>query len=93
MFKKLITLLNDGNTYSLYDLSEELGVSIETLQRFIEYLSEKGFLTPVKFQKGIDGDADKCSNCTGCLGCSGKNFRGNCKVLAQSFHEKSGGKL
>ena len=44
MFQKLINLLNNGKTYSQYELSKEMGVSTETLQGFMEYLSEKGFL-------------------------------------------------
>lgn len=75
MLQKLISLLHDGKVYSQYELSKELGVSKETLQGFMEYLSEKGFLAPVEFQKGIDRDADKCGKCTGCTKCSGTNSR------------------
>lgn len=50
---KLISLLNSGKMYSQYELSEELGVSTETLQEYIEYLSERGFLKEVEFQKMI----------------------------------------
>ncbi|HHU96386.1 MAG TPA: hypothetical protein GXX67_03875 [Petrimonas sp.] len=69
MFQKLITLLNDGKRYSLLELSEELGISIETLQGFIEYLSEKGLLTPLEFHKDINSHSNGCNNCTSCKGC------------------------
>lgn len=75
MFQKLINLLNNGKTYSQYELSKEMGVSTETLQGFIEYLSEKGFLVPIETQKDIDRDINKCSKCTGCTRCSGTNPR------------------
>ena len=81
MFQKLINLLNNGKTYSQYELSKEMGVSTETLQGFIEYLSDKGFLARVEFQKDIDRDADKCSKCTVCMGCSEENLCGNYEGL------------
>ncbi len=73
MFQKLISLLHDGKLYSQYELSKELGISTETLQGFMEYLSEKGFLTPVEFQKDINRETSKCSKCTGCTRCPGTN--------------------
>jgi len=78
MFQKLINLLNNGKTYSQYELSKEMGVSTETLQGFIEYLSDKGFLARVEFQKDIDRETNRCSRCskcTGCTRCSGTNSR------------------
>ena len=81
MFQKLINLLNNGKTYSQYELSKEMGVSTETLQGFMEYLSEKGFLALVEFQNDIDRDINKCSKCTGCMGCSEENLCGNYEGL------------
>ena len=78
MFQKLINLLNNGKTYSQYELSKEMGVSTETLQGFMEYLSEKGFLVPIEIQKDIDRETNRCSRCskcTGCTRCSGTNSR------------------
>ena len=78
MFQKLINLLNNGKTYSQYELSKEMGVSTETLQGFMEYLSEKGFLVPIEIQKDIDRETNRCSRCskcTGCTRCSGPNSR------------------
>ena len=63
MFQKLISLLNSGKMYSQYELSKELGVSTETLQEYIEYLSEKGFLKEVEFQKDDNCKSKKCGNC------------------------------
>lgn len=84
MFQKLINLLNNGKTYSQYELSKEMGVSTETLQGFIEYLSEKGFLVPIETQKDIDCETNRCSRCgkcTGCMGCSEENLCGNYEGL------------
>ena len=84
MFQKLINLLNNGKTYSQHELSKEMGVSTETLQGFIEYLSEKGFLARVEFQKDIDRETNRCSRCskcTGYMGCSEENLCGNYEGL------------
>lgn len=80
MFQKLISLLHDGNLYSQYELSKELGISTETLQGFMEYLSKKGFLVPIEFQKDIVRNADKCDKCTGCTKCSWTNSLGKLQV-------------
>ncbi len=63
MFQKLISLLNSGRIYSQYELSKELDISIETLQEYINYLSERGFLKEVEFQKDDNCKSNKCSNC------------------------------
>ncbi|HPM08992.1 MAG: HTH domain-containing protein [Paludibacter sp.] len=69
MFQKLISLLNSGKMYSQYELSEELGVSTETLQEYIEYLSERGFLEEVEFQKDDNCNSNRCGNCKSCKSC------------------------
>lgn len=74
MFQQIINLLSNGKSYSQHELAEKLGVSTETLQEYIQYLSERGFLTRVEYKKDATSKPNGCSNCKSCKGCfSGKD--------------------
>lgn len=75
MFQQIINLLNNGKNYSQHELAGELGISTETLQEYIKYLSERGFLTRVEYRKDANSKTNGCSNCKSCKGCfSGKDL-------------------
>ena len=57
MFEKLIQLLNSGKTFTQYELSEQRGISPETLQSYIEYLHRKGLLSQI----ALEADNTTCS--------------------------------
>jgi DeoR/GlpR family transcriptional regulator of sugar metabolism len=81
MFQQIINLLSNGKSYSQHELAEELGISTETLQEYLQYLSERGFLTQVEYQTNIGSNHNKCSSCSNCKGCFGGKFRVNeCEV-------------
>ncbi len=72
MFQQIINLLSNGKSYSQHELAEKLGISKETLQEYIQYLSEKGFLTKVEYKKDATSHSNGCcSNCANCKCCSG----------------------
>lgn len=72
MFEKLIQLLNSGKTYSQHELSEELGISLETLQSYIEYLYRKGLLSQIALEADNTDCSGSCSRCAGCKACAAK---------------------
>jgi predicted DNA-binding transcriptional regulator YafY len=72
MFEKLIQLLNSGKTYSQHELSEELGISPETLQSYIEYLHRKGLLSQIPLEANNSGCSGGCSHCAGYKACAAK---------------------
>ncbi|MGI6437261.1 MAG: hypothetical protein ACOX0D_04315 [Sphaerochaeta sp.] len=68
MFAKLIRLLADGTTRSQYDLAQEMGLSPETVEAFIEHLSRKRMLVNVEVQSGKSFCSHGCNRCFGCKG-------------------------
>jgi hypothetical protein len=81
MFENFIRLLSDGKTYSQYELSKKLDVSIETVQAFIEYLSIKRILSCVEYQAEESSCSTYCNRCTGCKGCVKKQPPGHTPTL------------
>ncbi|HHU01623.1 MAG: HTH domain-containing protein [Christensenellales bacterium] len=81
MFEKLIQLLNSGKTYSQYELSEELGISLETLQSYIEYLHRKGLLSQIALEADNTTCSGSCSRCAGCKACTTKQSSVQMPVL------------
>ncbi|NLL91409.1 MAG: hypothetical protein GX222_03205 [Ruminococcaceae bacterium] len=77
MFTKFIRLMNNGKSRSLFEISELLGISPETAEAFIEYLSRKKMLSRVIYNAEELCGSNGCSHCSGCKGCdksqSGKN--------------------
>jgi len=82
MFQQIINLLSNGKSYSQHELAEKLGISTETLQEYIQYLSERGFLTKVEYQKDAASHSNGCcNNCANCKCCSGgKDLSSELKV-------------
>ncbi|NMD39061.1 MAG: hypothetical protein GYA87_10335, partial [Christensenellaceae bacterium] len=69
--------MNNGKIYSQYELSEQLGISPETLQSYIEYLFKKGLISRIS----METEQNKCSGrCNNCSGCSMKNTPSNAPV-------------
>lgn len=66
MFSKFIRLINDGKAYSQYELSQELKLSLETVQAFIEYLSVNNILLRVERQPEESSCSNNCNRCAGC---------------------------
>jgi len=72
MFEKLIQLLNSGKTFTQYELSEQLGISPETLQSYIEYLHRKGLLSQIVMGAENTACSGSCKACAGCKACAAK---------------------
>lgn len=81
MFVKLIRLLSEGKTYSVQELSRKLGVSIETLRGYIDYLSEKDLLSQVDFEQEENACTGNCAACKGCKGLREKRTLKNMPTL------------
>lgn len=81
MFQKIMSLLSSGKTYTEQEMAKELGVSVETLRGFMEYLSNKGVLSKVEMGSNKPSCHQKCGCPAGCKGCSLKPFSGRAPVL------------
>ena len=55
-------LLKDGKSRSLEMIAEELGLSIEQVQRYILYLEKMNMIEKVE----LGGAGASCSGCSGC---------------------------
>ena len=78
MFTKFARLMSEGKTYSLQELSRKLGISIETLRGYIDYLSEKDLLLQLDFKQ----EESACfGNCAACKGCGGRKTFKNAPTL------------
>lgn len=81
MFKQIMTLLSSGKTYTEQEMAKELGVSLETLRGFMEYLTNKGVLSKVEMGENKPSCHQKSGCPAGCKGCSLKPFSGQMSVL------------
>ncbi len=52
--------------YSQYDLAKELGVNLETIQAFLEYLNSQGMLILAGYYPRAYSCTHNCSQCSGC---------------------------
>ena len=68
--QELIRLLKDGRSRSVEMLASELGMSVDQVQRDIEFLEKNGIIRRVDF--GV------CGDCSGCSGCSSGSERKTC---------------
>ncbi len=61
MLASLLALLEEGNTYSQYDLALQLGVNADTVGAQIEYLARTGYL-----RRASMGEVCQSGTCQSC---------------------------
>ncbi|SCW51042.1 DeoR-like helix-turn-helix domain-containing protein [Ruminococcaceae bacterium YRB3002] len=66
----LIRLLKDGKSRSVGMIAAELGMSVEQVQRDIEFLEQNGIIRRIEFSM--------CGDCSGCSGSSSGEDRKTC---------------
>ena len=66
MFDKFIKLMEDKKTYSQFELAKELGVSLETLHLFIEFLASYGIIAQIEYPQEKISCSGGCKGCPGC---------------------------
>lgn len=81
MFKQIMSLLSSGKTYTEQEMAKELGVSLETLRGFMEYLTNIGVLSKVEMGANKPSCHQKGGCPAGCKGCGSKPFSGQTPVL------------